>query len=182
LIYDFAPYMQDRETSSEKSLSTGLRLRVPWSSDEQLTAVLKDSSPRQNPFTKLRSLLVLLQASILKNLSDFKAFELCVVYLESLFWREAVLIEHAASQPMERAAAELLIHSIAERDRALAEALIQDWDNGRPADSPAKSEPIFGLAPKDQLLFQWTQAAAYSASLAGHPDRFHELIAAAKPD
>jgi hypothetical protein len=122
-----------------------------------------------------------LEASVLRNLSDFKAFELCVVYLESLFWREAVLIEHTATQPMERATAELLIRSIAERDRALAEALLQDWDNGRPADSPAKSQPVFGLAPKDQLLFQWTQAAAYSASLAAQPDHFHELIAAAKP-
>jgi hypothetical protein len=155
-------------------------LRVPWSSDEQLAAVLKDSSPRQNPFTKLRSLLVLLQTSVLKNLSDFKAFELCVVYLESLFWREAVLIEHTATQLLERATAELLIRSIAERDRALAEALIQDWDNGRPADSPAKSEPLFGLAPKDQLLFQWTQAAAYSASLAAHPDRFWQLTSTGK--
>ena len=176
LIYDFAPYIQDRETSSWM----GLRLRVPWSSDAQLTAVLKDSSPRQNPFTKLRSLLVLLQASVLKNLSDFKAFELCVVYLESLVWREAILIEHTATQPIERATAELLIRSIAERDRALAEALTQDWDNGRPADSPAKSEPVFGLAPKDQLLFQWTQAAAYSASLAAHPDRFWQLTSTAK--
>jgi hypothetical protein len=177
LIYDFAPYMQDRETSSWM----GLRLRVPWSSDEQLTAVLKDSSPRQNPFTRLRSLLVPLQASVLKNLSDFKAFELCVVYLESAFWREAVLIEHITTQPLERATAELLIGSIAERDHALAESLIQDWNNGRPADSPAKSEAIFGLAPKDQLLFQWMQATTYSASLVSHPDRFYGLIAAVKP-
>jgi hypothetical protein len=168
--------MQDRETSSWM----GLRLRVPWSSDEQLTAVLRDSSPRQNPFTRLRSLLVPLQASVLKNLSDFKAFELCVVYLESLLWRETVLIEHIATQPIERATAELLIRSIAERDHALAETLIQDWDNGRPADSPAKSEPVFGLAPKDQLLFQWTQAAAYSASLAAQPDRFWQLASTAK--
>jgi hypothetical protein len=176
LIYDFAPSIQDRETSSWM----GLRLRVPWSSDEQLTTVLKDSSPRQNPFTRLRSLLVQLEASVLRNLSDFKAFELCVVYLESVFWREAVLIEHPSSQPMEPAAAEQLIRSIAERDHALAEVLIQDWDNGRPADSPAKSEPVFGLAPKDQLLFQWTQAAAYSASLAAQPDRFWQLASTAK--
>jgi len=177
LIYDLAPHMQDRETSSWM----GLRLRVPWSSDEQLTAVLRDSSLRQNPFTKLRSLLVQLEALVLRNLSDFKAFELCVEFLEALFWREAVIIEHTAMQQVDRASAELLICSIAERDHALAGALIKDWDNGRPADSPAGSEPVFGLAPKDQLLFQWTQAAAYSASLASHPGRFHELIAAAKP-
>jgi Glycosyl hydrolase family 20, catalytic domain len=176
LIYDFAPSLQDRETSSWM----GLRLLVPWSGDEQLTAVLRDGSPRRNPFTKLRSLLVSLEASVLRNLSDFKAFELCVVYLESVFWREAVLIEHTATQTMERANTDLLIRRIADRDRALAEALIQDWDDGRPADSPANAEPIFGLAPKDQLLFQWKQAAAYSAALASHPVRFHELISAAK--
>jgi hypothetical protein len=175
LIYDFAPAMQDRETTSWM----GLPLRVPWSSDERLTAVLRDGSLRQNPFTKLGSLLVPLEASVLRNLSDFKAFALCVAYLESVFWREAVIVEHTAAA-MERTTAELLIRSIAERDRALAEALVQDWDNGRPADSPARSEPVFGLAPKDQLLFQWMQAAAYSASLASHPDRFYALIEAAK--
>ena len=29
-----------------------------------------------------------------------------------------------------------------------------------------------GLAPKDQLLFQWRRATAYSASLVDHQDRF----------
>jgi Glycosyl hydrolase family 20, catalytic domain len=176
LIYDFAPYVQDRETSSRM----GLRLPVPWSNDEQLTALLADGSPRQNPFTKLRSLLVQLEASVLENLSDFKAFELCVVYLESAIWREAVIIEYAAAHPIERATADLLIRNIAERDHALAKALTEDWDNGRPPDAPAKSEPVFGLAPKDQLLFQWRQATAYSASLASHPDRFCQLISATK--
>jgi hypothetical protein len=36
---------------------------------------------------------------------------------------------------------------------------------------------VFGLAPKDQMLFQWKRAAAYSASLANDPDRFWRLIA-----
>jgi hypothetical protein len=177
LIYDDAPYVEDPESSSWM----GLRLPIPWSSDEQLTRLLRDRSPRQNPFTRLRSLLVLLEPSVLKNLYDFQAFELCVEYLERMFWREAVLVEHAARQPVEREATYLLIRNIAERDQALADALSRDWDKGRPADSPAKSEPVFGLAPKDQLLFQWRRATAYSASLAGHPDRFYQLIARAWP-
>jgi hypothetical protein len=176
LIYDDAPYVEDRESSTWM----GLRLSIPWSNDEQLTTLIRDGSPRQNPFTRLRSLLVLLEPSVLKNLSDFQAFALSVEYLERMFWREAVIIEHAAKQPLARETADLLIQSIAERDQALAEALSQDWDKGRPADSPAKSEPVFGLAPKDQLLFQWRCATTYSASLASHPDRFYQLIAKAK--
>jgi hypothetical protein len=172
LIYDDAPYVEDRESSTWM----GLRLSIPWSNDEQLTTLIRDGSPRQNPFTRLRSLLVLLEPSVLKNLGDFQAFKLSVEYLERMFWREAVIIEHAAKQPVARETADLLIQSIAERDQALAEALSQDWDKGRPADSPANSEPVFGLAPKDQLLFQWRRATAYSASLASHPDRFYQLI------
>jgi hypothetical protein len=93
-----------------------------------------------------------------------------------MFWREMVVIEHAARRPVEREITDQLIKNIAERDQALAEALSRDWDKGRPADSPAKYEPLFGLAAKDQLLFQWRRATAYSASLASQPDRFHNLI------
>ena len=172
LIYDYAPYVEDRESSSWM----GLRLPIPWSDDGQLTALLRDRSPRQNPFTQLRGLLVLLEPSVLRNLADFHAFELCVEYLERMFWREMVVIEHAARRPVEREITDQLIKNIAERDQALAEALSRDWDKGRPADSPAKYEPLFGLAAKDQLLFQWRRATAYSASLASQPDRFHNLI------
>ncbi len=176
LIYDDAPYAQDRESSSRM----GLRLPIPWSNDEQLTSVLKGRSPRQNPFTKVRSLLVLLEPSVLKNLSDFQSFQLCVDYLEHVFWREAIVVEHIAKQPIARKTADLLIQNIAERDQALAEALSREWDKGRPADSPAKSEPLFGFEPKDQLLFQWSRATTYSGSLASHPDRFYQLMARAK--
>jgi hypothetical protein len=177
LIYDDAPYAHDRESSSRM----GLRLPIPWSNDEQLTAVLKGRSPSQNPFTRLRSLLVLLEPSVLKNLGDFQSFQLCVEYLEHMFWREAIVVEHTAKQPIARETADLLIQSIAERDQALAAALSRDWDKGRPPDSPAKSEPLFGFEPKDQLLFQVGRAMAYSGSLASHPDRFYQLIVGAKP-
>jgi hypothetical protein len=73
----------------------------------------------------------------------------------------------------------LLIENIAERDRALSEALSRDWDKGRFPDAAAKTEPVFGLAPKDQLFLQWQRAAAYSANLASHPDRFYQLLQAA---
>jgi len=172
LIYDAAPYMKDRETTTWM----GLLLPVPWSNDEQLAAVLKDPSPRPNPFTRIRSLLVQLEPLVVKNYADFQAFELCVQYLERMFWREAVVIEQAAQKPLKREDADLLIQSIAQRDRELAEALTKDWDQGRFPNAEAKLEAVYGLEPKDQLLFQWKRATAYSSSLASNPDRFYRLI------
>ncbi len=158
----------------------GQVLPIPWSDDAQLAALLKNGSPRPNPFTRLRSLLVLLEPSVLKNLSDFQAFALCAEYLERAYWRETVVIEHAR-QPSSRETADLLIKSIADHDHALAEALSSDWNKGRFPDSPARLEPVFDLSPKDQLLFQWGKAATYSASLASNPDRFYQLLQAGKP-
>jgi len=154
----------------------GLLLPVPWSNDEQLAALLKDASPRPNPFTRIRSLLVQLEPLMMKNYADFRGFGLCVQYLERMFWREAVVIEQAAKKPLKREAADLLIQSIAERDRELAEALTKDWDQGRFPNAEAKLEAVYGLEPKDQLLFQWKRATAYSSSLASNPDRFYRLI------
>ena len=174
IIYESAPGVRERETASWM----GLSLRIPWSNDEQFTALLKDLSPRANPFTRLRSLLVELEPLVLKNLADFQAFALTAEYLESTCWRDAVVVEQAGKRA-DRDTAELLIENIAERDRALSEALSRDWDKGRFPDAAAKTEPVFGLAPKDQLFLQWQRAAAYSANLASHPDRFYQLLQAA---
>jgi hypothetical protein len=174
IVYDSAPAVEE----SAKAWMSPV-LPVPWSNDRQLAAVLKDSSPRPNPFTRLRSLLVQVEPSVMKNLSDFRAFQLCAEYLERMFWRESIVVEQAA-KPLDRETADLLIHSIAERDAALAEALRKDWDKGRFRDSAARLEPVIDLEPKDQLLFQWEQAAAYSASLSAHPDRFFHILSTAK--
>jgi hypothetical protein len=172
LIYDEAPQFEGHPSSHR----VGPRLSVPWSNDQQLTALIRDGVPLANPFTKLRSLLVLLEPSVLRNVGDFHAFQICVEYLERMFWRQAIVIKHAAKQPISRKTADLLIQSIAERDQALLEVLTREWNKGRPADSLAKSEPLFGFQPKDQLLFQWSRAASYSASLATNPHRFYRLI------
>jgi hypothetical protein len=158
----------------------GLLLPVPWSDDEQLAALLKNGSPRPNPFTRIRSLLVQLEPQVVRNFSDFQAFELCVEYLEKMFWRERVVVEQAQKRPLQREAADLLIQSIAERDRDIAEALTKDWDRGRFTDAAAKRESVVDLEPQDQLLYQWNRATAYSASLASQPNRFYQLIEAAK--
>ena len=174
LIYDAAPYVKDRESSPWN----GYPLIIPWSSDAQLSALLEERSPRANPYTHLQSLLHQLEPTVQKNLSEFHAFALCVGYLEAAYWRESVIVE-TMNQPITREAATELIQSIGRRDQTLLHKLSQDWDEGRPADSLAKSEPVFDLQPKDQLLFQWTQAAAYSAALSKDPERFYRLIAKA---
>jgi Glycosyl hydrolase family 20, catalytic domain len=173
LIYEAAPYVEDGESSSWK----GVRLRIPWSDDKQLAA-LKSGPPRPNPFTRIRRLLGQLQMSVGKNLSDFQSIALCVKYLEAVLLRESVVVEKM-SQPIAPEIATQLIQDIAHGDQSLLEALSQDWDKGRPADSPAKSEPLFGLQPKDQLLFQWSRAAAYSAALAKNPEHFRQLVSKA---
>jgi hypothetical protein len=174
IIYDSAP-------SVKESAATwmGLALPVPWSNDRELAAVLRDVAPLPNPFTRLRSLLVQVEPLVLKNLRDFQAFQLCAEYLEKSFWRQFVIVEQAG-RPLQRETSDLLIQCIAERDGALAEVLRKDWDRGRFPDSAAKLEPVIGLEPKDQLLVQWNRAAAYSASLASHPDRFFQMLTLAK--
>jgi hypothetical protein len=173
-IYDAAPGYGERTTITPM----GLHLKTPWSSDAQLAAVLKDRSPRINPFVRLSSLLAQLEPAVLKNRADFQAFALSVECLELLYWREAVVTDHAAKTPEDAETAKLLIQAIADRDRDLAEKLSKDWDAGRSPESAAKRELIFDLQPKDQLLYQWREAAGYSSSLAQHPDRFLQLLQA----
>lgn len=177
LIYDAAPSVDARFTP----FSARLPLQVPWSNDEQLTTAIRNGSPGQNPFTRLRSLLIQLEPQVLKNLDDFQAFVLCVEALERTFWRDAMVIEQAAKKPLERETSGLLIQAIAEHDRTLGDALSKDWDKGRFPDSEAKSVLVFDLQPKDQLLFEWVQAAKYSASLASHPEHFQRILETAKP-
>lgn len=171
-LYSAAPFWAGGATASGQRLT----LPVPWSSDAALTAAAKAAPPPANPFTRLSSLLVLLQPSVLTNFSDFQAFALCIRYLETMFWRETVVARQVSQQPLDRQRAALLIQAIAVRDQALAEALIRDWDTGRFADAAAASEPVVDLDPKDQMLFQWKNAARYSASLAQNPDHFYALL------
>jgi hypothetical protein len=172
LLYDAAPGVYDHAPIS----AMGLHLPVPWSSDDGLAALVKSGARRANPFTRVRSLLMLLEPSILRNLPDFQAFALCVEYLEGALWREDVVIEHVATNRSDERSSTALIQNIAQRDRELAEKLSKDWDQGRSPDSAAKHQLLSELQPKDQLLYQWQRAAAYSADLALHSDRFHQLL------
>src|SRR6202042_1026252 len=103
--------------------SVGLRLPVPFSDEEHLTASLKGRAPGSTLFTHLRSLLVLVEPSVLKNLPDFRALALSVEYLEAMFWRESVIFEQSVGKPIDRESAHCLIQNIADRDRSLLKAL-----------------------------------------------------------
>lgn len=172
MLYHAAPHLPESSTASWM----GMDLSVPWSNDAALMAVLGKASPRSNPFTKLSSSLATLEGRVRMHLHDFQSFKLAVMYLEQMFWREATVVEQRAHRSLNLETAARLIQKIAERDAALAVALSEDWNRGRFADSRAKSELLFGLQPQDQLLYQWSQAAKYSASLAKEPHRFLALI------
>lgn len=172
MTYDHAPSHSGPDAVRSKMM-------VPWSSDDQLAEVLKHRGDTLNPFATLRETLSSLEASVKKNHEDFQSFQLCIAMLEYACSRNALVIEHARKASADPDAHTKFIREIANRDQSLTHALESDWDHGRPADSPAKVELLFSLQPKDELLFQWKQAAAYSSSLAAHPERFHGLLAVA---
>jgi hypothetical protein len=68
LIYDDAPCVEGLKTVPRMTL----RLPIPWSTDEQLTASVRGGSPAPNPFTRLRSLLVQLEPLVLKIYRIFR--------------------------------------------------------------------------------------------------------------
>lgn len=171
LIYNAAPEFGERPQSG-----LGLHMPVPWSTDAELRASLQRNIALSNPFPRLRRLLSSLKASIRANESDFEAFALCAEYLDGVFWRESAIRERPGAKAIAHAEAVALIQKIAERDRQLAAALSRDWDIGRFSDSTAKTGSLFGMEPKDQLVFQFSRAAGYSASLAQRPDHFFGLL------
>jgi hypothetical protein len=91
-----------------------------------------------------------------------------------VLWRESTIQKRG--DKISRADAAALIREVAAKDHQLAAALSEDWNHGRPADSAGKTKPLFGMAPKDQLVFQFTLAAEYSASLSRNPARFFQLL------
>jgi hypothetical protein len=168
--------MLRQSTETKRSPPLGLRLPVPFSTEAELSAALKDRPNPANPFPRLHELLVAVQPSVTKNVRDFEALLLSVRYLEALFWRQGAIQERTATKRLSRESAGSLIQTIAVRDKSLLDELSQDWDAGRPDDSPAKLMPLYGMNPKDQLVFQWSRAAAFSAELSAHPDRFFATL------
>ncbi len=177
LLYDAAPEWGNRGAGAPM----GIRLIVPYSDEEQLIKVLKQRQPGPNPFTRIRGLLARARPSVIRNHLDFQALALSVDYLDAMFWRENMIVAHAQAGRLDATAAQQLMRAIAARDRTLAAALDRDWDEGRFPDSSGKTSPIFGFRPKDELLFQWRKAAAFTAELAAHPEHFSRLLSSAGP-
>jgi hypothetical protein len=171
LIYDDAPYMEDGETKDWM----GIRLRVPWSGDAELKAALKGGVGR-NPYIRLQKLLAELEPTVQKNGDDFAAFVLSVEAMGQAVDRVNAVVEAAQIGGMDEAAASGLIAQIAAQDAAMVKKLTVDWDEGRPADAKAKTELLAELHPKDELLYGWGEAAAYSAELAHDPRRFYGIV------
>lgn len=171
LMYDEAPYMEDRETRDWM----GMPLTVPWSADAELETALK-GGVRRNPYIRLRKLLKELEPTVQKNADDFAAFALSVEAMEAAVTRVNAVVEPAQIGGMDEPAAAGLIAQIAAQDAAMVKKLTADWDEGRPADAAAKTELLAELHPKDELLYSWGKAAAYSAALAKDPRKFYGMV------
>ena len=156
-------------------------LPVPWSTEEELTAAMNAQTSSASQFTELRSLLILCEPLVRKNLDDFKAFQLTFRYIERLFLRNAILAETAKKKPATKDSATQLIKLIATQDHELLVELDRAWDRGRPADSYAKFGHLEGERPGDQLLFEFRRASTFSAQLAEDPDSFYAILTAASP-
>jgi hypothetical protein len=146
-----------------------------------LAAAFKDVRKQENPFSKLGGLLASVRPSVTKNAADFDALLLSVRSLDTLFWRESEIRKRTVSGPLGAEAAHTLIREIAERDQALLTSFNKDWESGRSPKSLARVGPLYGMEPKDQLVYQWQRAAEYSAALAQQPQRFYELLPTSPP-
>ncbi len=151
-------------------------LPMPWSSDDALSAAVQSGMLNAPPFRRLLSQLVFSEAQVRNNLDDFLTFRLSVDYLEHIFWRITVLAEESAKPQRTPEAATALIRTIAERDHRLLKKLDASWDKGRAPDAAAKTEAVFDLGPRNQLLYAFRLAATYSQQLAGDPQRFARLL------
>lgn len=170
LIYDAAPGFGEHAPSG-----LALPMPIPWSTDAELRASIQKPSLGLNPFPHIRQLLSAVEKSVRSNRADFDAFVLAIEYLDEVFWRESA-IRDAGKKALVSSDAHTLIREIAERDRIIVGLLSADWNAGRFADSPSKTEPLFGMQPKDQLFYQFSRATAYSNSLAERADHFFEIL------
>jgi Glycosyl hydrolase family 20, catalytic domain len=153
-------------------------LPEPWSSDDDLKAAAQSGMVNAPPFRRLLSQLVFSEAQVRNNFDDFLTFRLSVEYLEHVFWRVTVLAQEAAKPQRTSESAAALIRTIAERDQRLLEKLDASWNKGRASDAAAKTEVVFDMGPRNQLLYAFQLAAAYSQQLAHDPDRFSQLLGA----
>ncbi len=170
-VYEAAP---PRKVCSEAH--EGPFLPVPWQSDEDLRDVIQAGEFDSPPFTRLRAQMAEIEPQVRTNQADFRAFLLTVEYLEQLYWRNSEVVRLMSQEKIDQPEAEVVIRSIAARDRQLLSKLDEEWNRGRFSDSPAKTERLIDFGPGDQLLFEFREAAAFSSRLAENPAQFHRLL------
>jgi len=158
--------------------STLPKLPVPWHNDQELVSVMEGGAISIPPFMRVLSQLDLCEPLVRKNFQDLKSFRLSLEYLGEIFWRNSVLAQEASNPKADKESAAVLIRAIADRDRRLLDALEADWDQGRPSDSPIKSQIAY--QPEDRLVSRFAEAASFSNELANNPDRFSALLSKAK--
>lgn len=113
------------------------------------------------PWARLRSQLATCGGKVQRNLTDFRAFALALEYLEHIHRRCTAVLE-AHQNPRKRTE---LLGDIAQRDEALAEAMLQAWDEARFPDDPAKETLLADLSLEDQPLLAMRRASAFSKQL-----------------
>jgi hypothetical protein len=153
-------------------------LPVPWRNEDELKTAVEVGAGEAPPLARLVSQITAVEGSVRRNFDDFLAFRLSAEYLEYAFWRSRVVAEEA-KRPSDRQAATRLIQLIAERDHRLLARLDAEWNKGRPRDAASKLGPVFDFGPGDQLLFTFSQAAAFSDQLAERPEKFARALSEA---
>jgi hypothetical protein len=111
---------------------------------------------------------------VTQNGQDFTAFRLSVRYLDYMFWRNSSIINEKQSGTLDTTTA--LINDIMNKDAQLLNELMANWAEGRPTDSPLLTQPAIDAEVPDQLVFRFSQAAAYSAQRAQDPAAFFDYL------
>ena len=174
----FGLYYQIAPTRPNCGASSPSVFLLPWDSNDALVNAILSPRRPSPPFEALLDLMARVGPTVTRNAEDFAAFRLSVEYLRHSFWRTDVLA--AEAEKLARAGnAQPLFARIASEDLFLLERLREDWDRGRPPDSPVRDRAMPGYTSYDLLLAQFNTAAAYSMQLATTPGAVAAVLAQA---
>ena len=150
------------------------QLPKPWFDDESLRQIIACNDTSQSPFGGTLGLLDTVSGSVTQNGEDFAAFRLSVRYLDYMFWRNSSIINERQYGTLDTTTA--LINDIMNKDAQLLNELMANWAQGRPTDSPLLTQLAIDADLQDQLVFRFSQAAAYSALRAQDPAAFFAYL------
>lgn len=154
-----------------------------WRDAQSLEHVLRQQRIDVPPYATLGKQLTQCRSKVRCNLADFDALRLSVRYLDHLFWRAAAVQSLLPDgDEIDAAGAGEMIAQIAQRDRELCDALIDDWNQARPADDWRLAMQPDAPNAADHLLANVAAAAEFSHELAQEPSRLLAMLAAASRD